>query len=339
MDLKGGLAQLKLNNQLSKINKVLELAELGRYIEAAEFLDAIDFEEFRRHEDAAIFSYIYYRRALFHQARGSFEEAELDLVQSTKFSNLPEIQRKLQEDRLTARRKTYSSSEINDLISEVEKIFGKKYSEINLLEEWKKRWKLDTPKRSLKIKDIDGYSCIGVYRWSSDQNRNQLMSHFIRELKSGDPVVPKWFSLLLAKHINMTPSCKSWLDEIDYLMPVPSDPQRIAERGIDITKVVSKHLRNLIGIPCRSDTIKRKSGSPHSNTTSLSDLRGQYEFQGKKGSSIKDRVILLLDDVVTRGYTARVCAELLKENGCSRIFLLAIAQSESTRVSQEYAED
>ena len=62
-------------------------------------------------------------------------------------------------------------------------------------------------------------------------------------------------------------------------------------------------------------------------------------FRKKKGSSIKDRVILLLDDVVTRGYTARVCAELLKENGCSRIFLLAIAQSESTRVSQEYAED
>ena len=53
---------------------------------------------------------------------------------------------------------------------------------------------------------------------------------------------------------------------------------------------------------------------------------------------VSDRHILLIDDVVTRGYTARACAKLLKNNGCSNVNLLTLAQSESSLQSERHHE-
>ena len=320
-------------------DEILELAEEGKFNDSANRLDKFNFDEIREHRRAATFSYIYYRRALINQFKDCNETAVLDLEKAKKFSNLSNDLQTLVQERLTTIRNTNKSDHMNSMILVAEDLFGVPYSQIDLIGECKKRWRIDEPKKRLNIGDVDDYSCIGVYRWSGDPKRNDLIPSLIREQKAGSTLLPKLFALFLFEHMMKSLIQKPWFDKVDYLMPVPSDPQRTAERGVDITKEISKNLMSLIGIPYLTEVIKRKSGSASSKESSLTDLRKQYTFQDRKQSRIVNRSILLIDDVVTRGKTSRVCAEQLKRNGCSDVYLLAIAQSESTDVSELYSED
>ena len=320
-------------------DEILELAEEGKFNDSANRLDKFKFDEIREHQRADKFSYIYYRRALINQFKDCNETAALDLEKAKKFSNLSNDLQTLVQERLTAIRNTNKSDHMNSMIFAAEDLFGVPYSQIDLIDECKKRWRIDEPKKRLNIGEVDDYSCIGVYRWSGDPKRNDLIPSLIRRQKSGSELLTKLFALFLFEHIKKSLIQKPWFDTVDYLMPVPSDPQRTAERGVDITYEISMNLMTLIGIPCLSEIIKRKFGSTSSKNSSLTDLRNQYIFQDRRKSSIVDRSILLIDDVVTHGKTSRVCAELLKQNECAHVYLLTIAQSESTRVSEQYSQD
>lgn len=333
------LAGLSEIEEKDKLEEILELADEEKFYDSANRLDEIDFEKIREQKQAEKFSYIYYRRALTNQFKEFHEDAIRDLEKSKKFSNLSNDFQTLVQERLTAIRNTNKSNYMNESISIVEDLFEKKFSEIDLIDECKKQWRIDEPKRWLSIDKIDDYSCIGVYRWSGDPKRNDLIPRLIREQKKGSELLTKLFALFLFKHIEQSLSQMPWFIKVDYLMPVPSDPQRTAERRMDITSEISTNLRSLIGIPCLTEIVKRKFGSTSSKESSLTNLRDQYIFQKKRKSRIVNRSILLIDDVVTRGKTSRVCAELLKDNGCSNVYLLAIAQSESTSVSEQYSQN
>ncbi len=338
MNLQESLAAILEIRKVGAFEHVLELADVENFYDSANRLDEFEFEDIREHKQADKFSYIYYRRALIKQFNGCYEGAIRDLEKSKKFSNLSNDFQTLVRKRLTALRNTNKSDHLNRLISIVEDLFEMKFSEIDLIDECKERWRIDEPKRQLSINKVDGYSCIGVYRWSGDPKRNDLIPSLIREQKKGSELLPKLFALFLFKHIEQSLSQMPWFEKVDYLMPVPLEPQRTAERGMDITSEISKNLQSLIGTPCLTEIIKRKPDSTSSKESSLTNLRDQYIFQEKRKSQVVNRSILLIDDVVTRGYTSRVCAELLKEYGCSNVYLLVIVQSESTNVSEQYSQ-
>ena len=339
MNLQEGLANILATNKIRNLEEILKLADEENFNDSANRLDEIKFADIREHKQAEKFSYIYYRRALIYQFKDCHEDAIKDLEKSKKFSGLSNDLQTLVQKRLTAIRNINKSNHLKEFISIVEDQFEMRYSEIDLISEMKNRWRIEEAKKRLDINKVDDYSCIGVYRWSGDPKRNDLIPRLIRELKIGSESLSKLFALLLFEHIKKSLTHMPWFENVDYLMPVPSDPQRVAERGMDITCKISTNLQSLIGVPCLTKIIKRKSGSTSSKAAGLKDLRNQYIFQGKRKSRIADKSILLIDDVVTRGNTSRVCAELLKQNGCSHVYLLAIAQSESTVVSEQYSHD
>ena len=339
MNLQEGLANILATNKIRELEEILKLADEENFNDSANRLDKIRFADIREHKQAEKFSYIYYRRALIYQFKDCHEDAIKDLEKSKKFSGLSNDLQTLVQERLTAIRNINKSNHMNEFISIVERNFEVRYSESDLIPKMKKRWRIEEPKKRLDINKVDDYSCIGVYRWSGDPKRNDLIPCLIRKLKSGSEPLLKMFALLLFEHIKKSLTQMPWFENVDYLMPVPSDPQRVADRGMNITYEISTNLRSLIGVPCLTEIIKRKPGSTSSKVTNLKDLRNQYIFQEKRKSRIADRSILLIDDVVTRGKTSRVCAELLKQFGCSHVYLLAIAQSESTGVSEQYSQD
>ena len=131
----------------------------------------------------------------------------------------------------------------------------------------------------------------------------------------------------------------NWLEDIDYIVPVPADPQRTAERGADIVEQMAGHLSHRLAIPCRLDLLKRKGNSIRSKDIgSCHSLASQYSLDPRKGQYVEERVMLLVDDVTTRGHTASVCAEKLKGVGASKVYVLTLAQAESSLQSERYSE-
>lgn len=116
--------------------------------------------------------------------------------------------------------------------------------------------------------------------------------------------------------------------ETDFLVPVPLHPQRLRERGYNQSLLLARHLGKLSGIPVRNDILKRRLNTPPQARTAGSverhlNMRGA--FAGTYGK-LKDKKVLLIDDVSTSGATLDACALALKKAGASSVWGLTVAR-------------
>lgn len=161
-------------------------------------------------------------------------------------------------------------------------------------------------------------------------NRGEQWSRLIRQFKQGDSELPHFFGRILAEHVRAIPMCRAWVQEVDFIVPIPAEASRKAERGIDIVSRTGEDLSSRLGIPIGSDFLKRQTSSERSRFVTKSELASQYSFNQKQAENIQGRMVVLPDDVMNRGYTAGVCASQLRKYGSRRVVLLVLALSESS---------
>lgn len=325
-----------LMNQKS-IDEAVNLAKDCWYVEAADKLDQLNLSPEQKQSHSELFAHAYYRRALNHQCNKETLNAINDLEKALGFPGLENPLRRLIQDRRTAIQNSGNNPKIKNIDNVIEKYFEKKSSSINLREEFLlRKYGLDQPHRILSIDGIDERSCIGVYRWTGDPNYDEKWSQIIRKFKKGDESLPAFFGRILTEHIREITQCTNWLIDIDFIIPVPDSSRRTAERGINIVGQMAEHLGDRLAIPTRIDLLKRNDTAAHAKELRRDELVSQYSFDSNKKQHIRARTVLLLDDVVTRGHTASVCAEKLKAAGCRRVYLLTLAQAESTHQSKKH---
>lgn len=122
---------------------------------------------------------------------------------------------------------------------------------------------------------------------------------------------------------------KEKIDEwiIDLIIPVPLHPAKKAERGYNQSDYIAKGLSNKLNISYSTKIIKRKKYTT-SQTKLHSDKREENvkdAFLIKKKDLIKNKNILLVDDVITTGATINSCGKVLKENGAKQIYAASVA--------------
>ena len=133
--------------------------------------------------------------------------------------------------------------------------------------------------------------------------------------------------------------CQAWIRDVDYIVPVPAAASRTSERGVNIVARTGEHLSSRLGVPIRTDFLRRNDSSERSRFVGKSALYSQYGFNQKKAKEIRGRTVILLDDVMNRGNTAGVCALRLREAGCSRVVLLVLALAESSLQSSRHVQE
>jgi ComF family protein len=115
--------------------------------------------------------------------------------------------------------------------------------------------------------------------------------------------------------------------EVDVIVPVPLHRTRLAERGYNQAEVISK------AIAAQSNTkvvkaIKRVRPTPSQTHLSLpkriENMRGAFALT-QDASGIKDKHVLIVDDVMTTGSTLASVAETLMEAKPKSISILALA--------------
>ena len=319
----------KVQLQAKLRDGAIDMAIKGKFLEATKMFDQSGTlpEEQAKHTEKL--AYAFYRRALFVQSNQDENQAINDLETANKFPGVSLQLRSLIQQRLTIIRKE-SIPETRKLDEAIEWRFERPLHEVELLNEFFQRFGLSSATRLRDVDGIDEISSVGVYRWSGDINRNEQWSKLIRQFKNGDSVLAAFFGHILAEHIWRTQKCWIWTQEIDFIIPIPAAVNRTAERGVDIVGKVGNILSSRLKIPIRTDFLKRHQNPERSRFVSRTDLKLQYSFRRKKALEIQERTVLLLDDVMNRGYTVGVCASLLKEYGCSKVVLLVLALSEST---------
>lgn len=119
----------------------------------------------------------------------------------------------------------------------------------------------------------------------------------------------------------------------DFIIPVPAHPKRTWERGYDPLLEIAEEISNNVNIPLLCNILVKHKHIPQQSTLSgrerLRNVRGCFSVVSKE--CLKDKSVVLLDDVYTTGATSRECAKVLRRSGCKYILIATIAISETFR--------
>jgi ComF family protein len=114
---------------------------------------------------------------------------------------------------------------------------------------------------------------------------------------------------------------------IDLISPVPLHSLKKAERGYNQSLYISKGLSKELSIPFSNKTIKRKKFTK--SQTRLNILEREKNVKGafSTGNSkrIREKNILLIDDVITTGATINECGSVLLKNGAKTVYAASVA--------------
>lgn len=115
--------------------------------------------------------------------------------------------------------------------------------------------------------------------------------------------------------------------KIDVLISVPIHKDTLVQRGYNqidlLEEIIEKEIKILTS---KSNLIKTKLTKEQARLSEL-DRRTNLKnvFEVKRSEEIKDKTVLLLDDIITTGSTIEECSKVLKENGAKKVIALSVA--------------
>jgi ComF family protein len=116
-----------------------------------------------------------------------------------------------------------------------------------------------------------------------------------------------------------------------WIVPVPLHWRRHWERGYNQAEALARGLSRRLGYPVKrplrriAETKKLATMSATDRTEALRDA-----FRARPTRALKDRTILLVDDVLTTGATSGAAARALKKAGAGRVVVAVIARTGKT---------
>ena len=114
--------------------------------------------------------------------------------------------------------------------------------------------------------------------------------------------------------------------EIDAILPVPLHWRRKAYRGFNQATEVAKPLASLLSLPLLHG-VHRCKATPRQSGLDAKDRTRNLQHAFKATRTLNYSHVLIVDDVLTTGATARAVAKVLLENGVSEVSLLTVARA------------
>lgn len=112
----------------------------------------------------------------------------------------------------------------------------------------------------------------------------------------------------------------------DGIVCVPMSRKRERERGYNQSELLARNLSALSGVPFLDVTVKRKETESQVGKNykeRRKNLDGSFGISDKK--AVRDKRIVIADDVSTTGTTSDILAAALKAAGAAEVFVLTVA--------------
>lgn len=112
------------------------------------------------------------------------------------------------------------------------------------------------------------------------------------------------------------------------LIPIPLYKTREKWRGFNQSKEIIKIITNQLNIPYSFDNLIKTKNTKNQaklrKTERLNNLKECFTVLNKE--IIKNKIILLIDDLYTTGSTMEECAKTLKENGAKYVYGITVSR-------------
>lgn len=148
------------------------------------------------------------------------------------------------------------------------------------------------------------------------------------------------FSILRLKYYNQIQYAKVFakmmynklekieISKYDYIMCVPMYIKKKKKRGYDQAEVIAQELSKLCNIPFEKNNLVRTKNTLPQSKVSFEDRAKNVKdvFKVTNKEKIKDKNILLIDDIYTTGNTINYCGVELKKAGVNNICYFTLAK-------------
>lgn len=116
----------------------------------------------------------------------------------------------------------------------------------------------------------------------------------------------------------------------DFITFVPLFPTKEKERGYNQAKVMAENFSSIVGVPCL-DLVEKVVDTPSQTSLGtkarIENVKNSFKFNAEFKSKIKNKTILIIDDVITTGATTSEICRVLSENGAGDCFVLSFAHT------------
>jgi ComF family protein len=119
-------------------------------------------------------------------------------------------------------------------------------------------------------------------------------------------------------------------------MPVPLHPSRQRERGFNQAELLAAGVANALKkgkrrleLRVAKDCLRRRRATPPQTGLTLAARRENPRgaFEVSEPERVRERTVVVVDDVMTTGATLSACARALKRAGAARVIGLTLARA------------
>ncbi|MCB8880870.1 ComF family protein [Acidisoma cellulosilytica] len=129
------------------------------------------------------------------------------------------------------------------------------------------------------------------------------------------------------------------LTDADIILPVPLHRRRLAARRYNQAALLARDVAKRAGKPCAVDALIRHRVTAPLGTLSAAarqrTLAGAFALRPAMIDRLRDRKILLVDDVMTSGATLNACAAILQAAGAGSVDVLVAARVPDPRQRED----
>ncbi len=117
-------------------------------------------------------------------------------------------------------------------------------------------------------------------------------------------------------------------ETVDAVVPVPLYPRKEREREFNQAEEIARAMSPALKAPVRAKWLRRLRDTRSQTELKASDRRRNVRgaFAVRRPEEVRERRILLIDDVFTTGATIGECARVLRKAGAARILVATPAR-------------
>ena len=119
----------------------------------------------------------------------------------------------------------------------------------------------------------------------------------------------------------------SFLKKYDIILYVPMFKKHKLIRGYNQSELIAQRLSNVLGIKLEKNNLVKIIETKKQSTLTKNQREKNVKnaFKLKNPEKIKDKKVILFDDIYTTGSTVNECSKILKKAGATEIAILTIA--------------
>lgn len=118
----------------------------------------------------------------------------------------------------------------------------------------------------------------------------------------------------------------------DMVLSIPMHPFRLFKREINPSEILAKNIAKKTGLKYSHGILKKiRNTTPQSRLARnerIHSVKNSFSLRKNKKTAIRNKNILLVDDLFTTGSTVNECAKVLKEAGSRSVEVITLARGD-----------